>query len=274
MFWERNRGLLADAWTEWDETEGKALPRLDDSVFHPDLRAAIDTAWENPDSEDAVRKLWKEITPGVVQCPFFDSAGIAAVRSYMRAAADAGIPVRPPYGIVLNREGAMLDPRSAGFLAPPAFQALYEQIVGRIMRPVSRLLFPEVMGFDQQTFGFSIVYRPGLDTSIRPHTDASTTTLNVNLNLPEERFSGSEVDFFDRRTGETHPFVFEPGVAVLHRGNAAHAARPITQGERTNLVLWLYGSNGRTPSQHDVESPAAAARWTVPSGPSDGFAPF
>lgn len=89
------------------------------------------------------------------------------------------------------------------------------------MRPISRMLFPEVMGFDTQTFGFSIYYEPNTDSSIRPHTDASAVTLNINLNLPGEEFTGSQVDFYHPYTGDIKSLTFKPGTAMLHRGNIA-----------------------------------------------------
>ena len=95
------------------------------------------------------------------------------------------------------------------------------------MRPVARLLFPEIAGYDTQTFGFSIQYQPGIDTSLQLHSDASAATLNINLNLPEETFSGSEVDFYDPISGKANRLTFTPGAAMIHRGTIAHAAQPI-----------------------------------------------
>lgn len=50
---------------------------------------------------------------------------------------------------------------------------------------------------------------------------------------------------------------------------------PITSGERTNFVLWLYGNRGQMPPQGvkgvNVD---ARERWTVPSQALDSFAPF
>jgi hypothetical protein len=267
--------LLGDAWREWEEAEKGRLPFLDDGLIDADLRDAVAAAWDDPAREAAVRNLWKNVTAGVHKAQFFDPIRLADLRTYLKAAAEAGIPLRAPYGIVLNRHGAMLDPRSEGFLAGPSFQEFYRRVFDRYFRPISRLLFPEVMGYDGQSFGFSIAYQPGVDTSIRPHTDASATTLNINLNLPGEAFGGSIVDFYDPGTGSTVPFVFEPGVAALHRGHLAHAARPITEGERTNAVLWLYGERGQIPSTNrSSASHAPTERWTVPSPMNDGFAPF
>lgn len=110
QFWARNAKLLEKAWQEWPETpEGKALPALDYSLYHPKLRHAIEAAWKDPSKEHLVRDLWHEVSPGVYQCQFFDPEKIHVIREYLDKAADAEIPTRPPYGIVLNRRGFMID---------------------------------------------------------------------------------------------------------------------------------------------------------------------
>ena len=143
------------------------------------------------------------------------------------------------------------------------------------MRPISRLLFPEVMGYDQQTFGFSIQYQPGMDTSLQPHTDASAATLNINLNMPDETYTGSEVDFYDATQGKANRLTFKPGMAMLHRGNVPHTAQAIKSGGRSNIVLWLYGDGGEVPRQGAPYKAADAhTRWTIPTGAADNVAPF
>ena len=274
-FWDNNRDLLSDAWKEWEESEKNTLFTPDDSLLDEKLRNAVAAAWKDPSKELAVQDLLQEVAPDVFQFQFFDPERLADLRAYLESVWNAQIPTRPPYGIVLNRRGAMLDQRSEGYLAAPSFQAFYRDLMDTYMRPISRLLFPEVMGYDTQTFGFSIYYEPNTDNSIRPHTDASAVTLNVNLNLPEETFTGSSVDFFDQSTGQTKALTFTPGSAMIHRGNVAHAAQPITSGERTNFVFWLYGDYGRMPPQGvQREASDARERWSVPSDALDDFAPF
>lgn len=274
QFWLSNRHVLADAWREWEEEQDSRY-KPDASLVDAQLRKAVAQAWADPTKESAVQDLWQEVSDGVYMCQFFDPERLSELRAYLDDIADAKIPTRPPYGIVLNRYGAMLDPRSEGYLAAPGFQTLYRELMDKYMRPIARLLFPEVMGHDTQTFGFSIQYQAGLDTSLRLHTDASAATLNVNLNLPGETFTGSEVDFYDPFTGKVSRLTFKPGTAMLHRGNIAHAAQPIMSGTRTNFVLWLYGDYGRIP-QPGMPLMAANARerWTVPTATHDDFAPF
>ncbi|REG85646.1 2OG-Fe(II) oxygenase [Marinomonas pollencensis] len=275
MFWNNNKTLLEAAWAQWETSEQERLTKIDDSLLDSALRDAVTESWNDPLQETKVANLMHEIAPDVFQFQLFDPERLADLRHYLDAVADAEIPLRPPYGIALNRGGAMLDARSEGYLAAPSFQNLYQELLDKYMRPIARLLFPETMGYDGQTFGFSIQYQANTDTSLRLHTDASSVTLNVNLNLPGETFTGSEVDFYDSMSGKMNRYVFEPGVAVIHRGNVAHAAHPITSGKRTNFVLWLYGKHGQTPSFHVPQTLADAhQRWTTPDQTPDSMAPF
>lgn len=275
QFWNNNKALFSDAWKEWQQTEQKNEFSLDSSLLDKRLRDAVTQAWQDPSKEVAVKDLLQEVAPDVFQLQFFDPERLADLRNYLESVWDAQIPLRPPYGIVLNRRGAMLDSRSEGYLAAPSFQAFYHEMLNTYMRPIARLLFPEIIGYDTQTFGFSIHYQPNTDSSIRPHTDASAVTLNINLNLPEETFTGSAVDFFDVATGQKIALTFKPGTAMIHRGNVVHAAQPITSGERTNFVLWLYGDRGQIPPQ-GAKRPIidASERWTTPTAALDSFAPF
>lgn len=275
QFWIENRDLLSQAWGEWDASNTDRSSTLNGSLLDPNLHNAVARAWEHPMREAGVRDLLQEVAPGVFSVQFFDPDRLIHLRGYLEAAWDAGIPLRPPYGIVLNRGGAMLDPRSEGCLGAPSFQAFYRTLLDTYMRPISRLLFPEVLGYDSQTFGFSINYQPGMDTSIRPHSDASAVTLNINANLPDEDFAGSTVDFFDPATEAVRSLRFTPGMAMIHRGRELHAAQPITAGSRTNLVLWLFGDGGRVPGP-GVEALDAtpAERWTIPAAVPDHYAPF
>ncbi len=287
-FWNTNRKLLEDAWAEWEIENKDSLLIPDETLLAPRLRKAINEVWENPEKENAVADLWEEIIPGVYVAQFFDLDRLAEFRTYLEAVANSQVPKRAPYGIQLNRYGMMLDPRSEGHLAAPNFQAFYNDIMDRYMRPIARLLLG-TYGYDNQTFGFSIQYNPDKDKDLHAHTDASAATLNININLPEEKFTGSEVDFYDKASGKTVQTTFEPGKAIIHSGNVPHATHPITSGQRSNLVVWLYGDRmqiprGSTSSYGGANNSAstvvatenitARQRWSLPDGPKDTIAPF
>jgi hypothetical protein len=106
---------LNDAWCEWEQSEKEQLLSPDESLLDANLREAVAQAWKDPSKEFAVRDLWKEVSTGVFLCQFFDPKRLADLRHYLENATDAQIPTRPPYGIVLNRRGMMLDCRSEGF---------------------------------------------------------------------------------------------------------------------------------------------------------------
>jgi len=275
-FWAENKNLFEAAWQEWEDSNKETLPTLGESLLDPKMRDAVASAWADPTTENGVRDLWEEVADGVFKIQFFDPQRLADLRTYLKEAAEAQIPLRPPYGIVLNSGGSMLDPRSEGYLAGPQFQQFYRMIMDHYMRPIGRLLFPEIMGYDGQTFGFSIHYQATTtDTSLRLHTDASAVTLNVNLNLPDEDYTGSAVHFYDAYTGRVTEEIFTPGTALFHRGNVAHAAQPITSGERSNFVFWLYGDHGQIPSYNKTMPTATPQqRWAVPTTQPDHFAPF
>ncbi|WP_417610986.1 2OG-Fe(II) oxygenase [Owenweeksia hongkongensis] len=288
QFWNNNRKLLEEAWAEWEMENKDDLLIPDETLLDPRLRKAINEAWKNPEKENAVADLWDEIIPGVYSAQFFDLDRLADFRNYLEAAVNSQIPKRAPYGIQLNRYGVMLDPRSEGHLAAPSFQAFYNEMMDRYMRPIARLLLG-TYGYDSQTFGFSIQYNPDKDKDLQPHTDASAATLNININLPDEKFTGSQVDFHDKTTGKTVQTIFEPGKAIIHRGNVPHATHPITSGQRNNLVVWLYGERMQIPrgggssygnfedsssSIDESEIITSRQRWSVPQIPKDTVAPF
>ncbi len=273
-FWYENKNLLINAWEEWEKNEPIEASLSPLSIVDKNLRERIEETWRNPEKESQVKELLEKVSPGVYEFQFFDPEKIIRLRQYLDKVEQSQIPLRPPYGIVLNRKGAMLDRRSEGYLAAPSFQSLYQDILDRYMRPIARLLFPEIMGYDRQTFGFSIQYQPEKDTSIRMHTDASSVTLNINLNLPDEPFEGSELDFHNP-DGKNNRVSFKPGAAIIHRGNVAHAALPITSGTRTNLVLWLYGDEMQTPRYNIADvGVLPEERWAIPTNELDQHAPF
>ena len=274
-FWNENKTLFKDAWAEWDDGLSIEEYPIDETMYDSKLCDAVAKAWADPTTEAGVKNLWREVFPGVYEAQFFDPDRLVHLRQYLAKAEASGIPVRPPYGISLNRGGAMLDCRSDGYFAAPRFQEFYSGLMERYMRPISRLLFPDVVGYDSQTFGFSIQWQPETDTSLRAHTDASAVTLNINLNLPHEHFEGSGVRFFDRQTQQIRELSFAPGTALIHHGSVPHETIPITDGERSNFVLWLYGDNGQTPPFGVVQKTISAQdRWTTNAGSKDNFAPF
>ncbi|GAC16383.1 hypothetical protein GLIP_3772 [Aliiglaciecola lipolytica E3] len=128
-FWNSHSDLLSQAWKEWEKSERDQKSPIDNTLLDDRLRNAVTQAWLDPTKESSVRELWKEVANDVFECQFFNPDRLADLRKYLESVWDAQIPLRPPYGIVLNRRGAMLDSRSQGFLAAPSFQAFYRELI-------------------------------------------------------------------------------------------------------------------------------------------------
>lgn len=301
-FWDENDELLEDAWKEWQASDGVALslPKLDSSLIHPKLRSVIEKIWEIVEKDDVdqvetqahlLKDLFQEVAPGVYSIQFFDLEKIHIIRQWFDAAAESGIPIRPPYGIVLNRKGFMMDPRSVGYWASPEFQLFYKDVlIDSYIRPISRMFFPGsiIEKDDEATFAFSIQYQVGGDESIRHHTDASTITFNINLDT-EQCWTGSSLYFWESLNGrKRHTVDWAPGMAMLHLGRTLHAALPIESGIRNNLVVWTMGKDGGRgyggpiaaedgtyPKEYQLST---EQRWTKPQGPTekpwDRWTPF
>merc|ERR1712224_720226 len=72
---------------------------------------------------------------------------------------------------------------------------------------------------------------------------------------------------------------FEPGTAILHRGMTKHGARPLREGQRDNLVIWVHGEGGyvRVAPYPEDEQMTARERWsmdTAATSAKDGDNPF
>ena len=52
---------------------------------------------------------------------------------------------------------------------------------------------------------------------------------------------------------------FRPGDAVLHLGGQYHAALPITEGERINMVVWLHGKHEASEATTTAARPSQAS---------------
>ena len=335
-FWNTNDKVLQQAWKEWDETDPIAvsLPTLDDSIIHPKLRSAVNIAWKvigrtnkkekvddndttnnnsNNDEKDMIheietsmKELWEEVAPNVYGIQFFDLQRLHKLQEWFVAIQNSGIPTRPPYGIVLNRKGCMIDSRSVGYVASPKFQSFYMDIlVNSYIRPLSRLLYPRDISSqddDSESFAFTIQYQAGGDESIRPHTDSSTITFNINLDTTQT-WTGSSLYFWNTttktKTRERFTVNWKPGYAIMHLGTTLHAATPIESGTRSNFVIWTFGTNKKnmaygvgstsspltlddddTPEEYKTMMMTPKQRWTKPTTTSvaatswDRWSPF
>jgi hypothetical protein len=277
-WWQQHASLLREAWKEWESTDNAAAVLQDDalsldngtvaSFIHEPLRCAVEKAWEHPsvEHEAAVASLWSEVMPGVYTCRFFTSDGVRRIRAHLDTAEKSGIPLRRPNG--MNRFGVVVHPPDSvdGAVSLQQFTTFYEILIDKYIRPVMRALFPEFAGDpsgDSESYAFTIKYSEDTDMQLREHADASLFTLNVNLNLPHETYSGSDLHFISPKGESSASIVLHSGVAVVHLGQTRHHAHPILSGSRWNFVVWMFGQDGyvRTAPYAPEEQMSVHQRW-------------
>jgi len=280
-WWEQHASLLREAWTEWEETAKEVRPPpallLDNNsttatvasgLIHEALQTAVENAWEGPslEHENALKSLWTEVAPAIYTCPFLTPEGIRRVRAHLDPASQSQIPTRRPNG--MNRYGMILHPPDSvdGAVNLQAFEAFYQELVDTYIRPTMRALFPEYAGDpkdDSDSYSFTIKYSANTDMELKEHSDASLYTMNVNLNLPHETYSGSDLNF-SLQDGSSTTVTLQPGVAVLHLGQTRHSAQPIASGSRMNWIIWVHGEYGyvRIVPYAPQEQMSVQQRWS------------
>ena len=229
--------------------------------------------------------------------------GIRWIRSQLDLVDDSGIPTRRPNG--MNRRGHIIDDTDcylnpddtdsylSGSICLPPLNEFISTLVQKYIRPMGRMLFPKFVHVedDCEMFAFTIRYdgenaqrndttqeeekwKSIKDQKLSQHRDASVVTININLNLPEEDYTGSSL-YFNMDKEQTNPtstsnknpqmvnVTMNPGSALFHRGSVPHGAYPIDKGTRHNLIIWLFGKDGvvRSAPYHKWEQTTVHERW-------------
>lgn len=324
-FWNEHGPMIQQAWKDWEMEHATTLSDFDNDVkeqgwMNLSLLEAIDDAFANPseESEAAVKSLWtnskgtndNQLMPkGVYATQLLSPKGVSYLRNLLELASESGIPTRRPNG--MNRHGMILDSNVNGAVpgAVPVEPVvkIVEEIIDRIARPVGRMLFQDRIGCEDDVdyYAFTISYDgtstntrsiQSKDMELKEHRDASVVTLNINLNLPEENYGGSEVffreypaadgwssdDFLasnskDEAEDGGGTVTFIPGMGIIHLGAHRHGSLPInsaysnsnsggeqpSDGKRCNLVIWLFGKLGdvRIAPYSKDEQLTAVQRW-------------
>lgn len=308
-FWQLHDKVLHQAWDEWWKDNLDRLPTLlEDEIMNSELNRYIQILWKNPTVQhehNIHSSLWSEPIPGVFVCRnFFTTTGIRAIRQHLSEVEQVPIPTRRPNG--MNRNGIVIDEATPGGVSYQGLMSFRNWLVDSYFRPLGRMFFPEYSGRGEQddieAYAFTVHYHSdndnGLhqftshilsddgsrddsdeppprsstrhDVKLPEHSDASLFTLSINLNLPKESFSGSELLFAmseEDRGGTSHEMTsinFEPGMAVLHRGLHRHEAQPLLTGSRHQLIIWLFGDQGyvRSEPYGEHERREVNERWT------------
>uniref|UniRef100_A0A7S4RQF4 Fe2OG dioxygenase domain-containing protein n=2 Tax=Alexandrium monilatum TaxID=311494 RepID=A0A7S4RQF4_9DINO len=172
----------------------------------------------------------------------------------------------------MNRYGVVLD--------QVGLQTALEGLVAAHVRPLAAMLFPELVGAEdaEEHYAFTVRYEAAGDTELAKHADASVATLN--LCLGRRGWKGGALRFFDsggsgiyalprgNASAGAGDVEFSPGLALFHRGQHKHQALPLLSGERTNVIIWLFGRDGvvRAAPFARHEQLSAGQRWGVSFG--------
>eukprot|EP00897_Mesotaenium_endlicherianum_P003705 jgi/Mesen1/3362/ME000191S02499 len=226
---------------------GELYGRLDpERVFAASFAAAVAEG-----TEAAFRRVLTEHAPGVFSFPMlrpaFCSMLIEEVQHFERWAAGARVKIMRPN--TMNNYGAVLD--DIGL----------EPLLAELMRShVSPLTS---RGHFRGSRCRTLAAPKALNRSPGFHVDDSEVTLNVCLG---KQFAGGELFLRGVRcqahvNGESRPeevleYAQVAGQAVLHAGRHRHGAKPITGGQRVNLILWCRSSEFREMTKYQREFPA------------------
>jgi len=248
-FWDEHDELLTRAWEEygWRHPElYTSGPVFDQRYVHSELRQAAEAARAG-DGEHRARDLFDEVVPGVFASEkLFTEQFVTDLLEELEHIESSGIPRRRPNG--MNRYGVILD--NVGL------QSALRGLVDAYVRPLAGMLFPELVAATdaEEHYAFTVRYEVSGDTELAKHADASVATLNLCLGKPGWR--GGALRFFeydgrgiyalpkDGAGAGAGDVEFRPGLAVLHRGQHKHQALPLSDGERTNVIVWLFAEHG------------------------------
>lgn len=272
-FWEEHDELLTRAWQELGPRHPGLYsfgPSFEDRYVGHELRSAAATARRTGD-EQSVLQLFDEVVPGVFASDrLFTQDFLDDLLEELEHIESSGIPRRRPNG--MNRYGVILD--------QVGLENAFKGLVAQYIRPLAAMLFPELVGANDadEQYAFTVRYEEGGDRELAKHADASVATLNLCLGRPGWR--GGELRFFEsggrgfyalpkgNASAGFGDLVFRPGLAVLHRGQHKHQALPLAEGERSNMVVWLFAEYGvvRVAPYPKDQQLSAHQRWSASFG--------
>lgn len=118
----------------------------------------------------------------------------------------------------------------------------------RYLQPITSILFPVSGGGDLDSHkAFVVKYKMGEDLDLNFHYDNAEITINIALG---KDFTGGDLYFGDMRTEQSRDtqykgYKHQLYMGLLHRGQHMHGAKPISSGERYNLIIWMRSSKVR-----------------------------
>jgi len=265
-FWDEHDSLLVQAWHELGPLHARLYSYdagFEETYISAEFRNAGAAARKGK-GEDAALALFDEVVPGVFASKhLFTEQFLTDMLGELSHVENSGIPRRRPNG--MNRYGVILD--------QVGFERAMAGLVDAYIRPLASMLFPETVGRHDadEHYAFTVRYEADGDTELAKHGDASVATLNVCLG---RGWQGGKLRFFEYEGSGMYALPgnasagagdveFQPGLAIIHRGQHKHQALRLISGERTNLVVWLMGKYGvvRVAPYKPHEQMSARDRW-------------
>lgn len=214
---------------------------LKESYFKPGFLDLVQyVKRDNTDHEVLMSMLVREKADRVFRMPVFTEEFCQMFLEEMEHFERSDCPKGRPN--TMNHEGILLDELgfNEGFLTP-----LREDYLD----PLAKVLFPEWGGGRLDSHkAFTVKYAVERDADLGFHYDNAEVTLNISLS---DGFDDGSLYFGKmRQDGPCDPMRYVEvkhalTEGVLHRGQHRHGAMPITDGERTNLIIWMRASSVR-----------------------------
>ncbi|CAH8351950.1 unnamed protein product [Eruca vesicaria subsp. sativa] len=223
------------------------------SFFVPSFLKAV-----TPVSEENLKSIMVEAAPGIYTFQMLQPKFCQMLREEVfcmeKWAYDSKLPLTRPS--MMHESGVLLDDFGFG--------SMLQKLLQDFISPISEVLFPEVCGSGLDSYyGYVVEYGGIKQTGGEVHMDDSEVTLNVCLG---QQFSGGELLFGGVRCfnhvrsqiGKEERYVYPhvPGQAVLHHGCNRHGAYAVTDGIRSNLIMWCRSSSFRAANRSRKEFPS------------------
>ncbi|KAL1318448.1 hypothetical protein HN51_070767 [Arachis hypogaea] len=208
----------------------------------------------NENTEQSFRRIISEPSPGIfifqMLQPRICELFLSEIENVEKFVAETKFRIMRPN--IMNKYGVVLDDFGFG--------PMLEKLMEGFIRPLSRVLFPEIGSSLDSHHGFVVEYGKDKAVDMGFHVDDSEVTLNVCLG---KEFSGGELYFQGTRcekhvntstyTEEYFDYSHKPGRAVLHRGRHRRGAKATTSGHRVNLLLWCRSSVFREVKRYQTD---------------------
>jgi hypothetical protein len=210
-------GVMAENRKSIEESYTPRHPHLFDESRLPDVKEVGDLT---------------RISEDIVSFPLLGPALCDALVEELDRFKASGLKHSRPNS--MNRQGVILEEVGLGKVV---------EAVRVAVEPLARRLFPALLGETglDSCRAFTVDYDASedeADKELSTHFDNSEVTVNVSLTAGHKE---GELYFLQgEQAGRAYrPVQHRKGWGVLHRGAALHGALPVTDGSRSNLILWF-----------------------------------